>query len=240
MIKSFIKTIFIIFICLAHQHIVASESSKKDCEFDANKVHKEFYTTLYKNRDITKANSYLKQKRPCVSNKYQAALITDMSAELLRYMYERSNKHEISIKSEKLYLKALKFNTKHNEVILYHLAVLYHSQKNYSKAAKTISRGLKLKAKNPMPMLSIALMVAVDAGNWDQAKELVDILINKDRFYYMKIPLLSSTVKTLCYYGQQDTALMFIKDVENKRPNLNSNLRKMLSNTQKIANSCGR
>lgn len=213
---------------------------EEGCVFNLSELINKFYTSLYKAGDYKLAEKVLDDISPCVSTKYQAAVVADLSGDLLREVYKSTKDPSHADKAEDIYLRGLKFNTEHNEVILWHLGLLMREKKEYESAIGYVNRVLQMKPEDPVPYLATALMLSVDVENWEQAKELVAILINKKRDYYFSFPVLFSTVKTLCYHNRPKIAQQFVRNVEKYRKDLNPMQKRMLEQSKAIASSCYR
>jgi len=219
------------------QRTMGEETDPPKSQFDKLKLLNEFYTALYKQDDHNAAIKILEDIGRCVSDKYQAAIVTDSSGELMLHGYRKTRDMDLARKAEDLFLKALEFKTEHDEVILWHLGVLMQEQGDFNRAIKYINQVLEMKPKEPLPYLATALMLAVDVGHWDQAKKLVDILLNIKRDYYFRAPLLLATVRTLCHYNGHEIARQFVADVKRYQTDLRSEEKKMLVTAEMIADS---
>ena len=215
-----------------------SAENMNACEIDSSGFSKNFYDLLFKQNDYKSAMGLVKERETCIDNNDEAAFVIDMNAELMRYSYMRTHDKEFSDNAESLYKKALDLNSKHDDVILWHLSMLMWEKGDYKQGIKYIDQALQKKPKDPIPYYSTALILSVEVGHWKQAKALVNVLLRNKKDYYLSIPLLSATVKTLCHYNKSEAAQQFVKNVEKSRSNMRTAEKEMFQETKKLANSC--
>lgn len=237
MITSIFK-ITLISILLFPSLVIAGDNAINNCTIDLEETTKQFNILLFKNKNHKSAMNYLRSKKPCVSNKYEAAYITDLSGEIMRYGYIKLKDHDLFIKAKDLYKKALSFKTKHDAVILRHLSMLMWEKGDYRSGMKYIDQALLKKPKDVVPYFSTALMLSVKVKHWKQAKAIVNILTKRKKDYYLSIPLLSATVQTLCHYKKSKIANNLINTVQKYRPKLNKSENIMFKKTKMVAANC--
>jgi len=217
---------------------IGSATAEEKCEFNRNKLVKDFYVSLYKMNSPNAAKNVINQVEPCVSNKYQAAIVTDMYGDIFRHGFKKTKKADLADKAESMYHRALTFESKHDEIIYWHLSLLMREKNDLDSAIKYINEALKIQSDDPVPYLSTALVLSVDAGHWEEAKKLVDILINRKKDYYLSVPLLLATVKTLCYYDKKDIAQIFVSNVEKHRKDMRKSQLSIFEKSKSISQNC--
>lgn len=210
------RLIFYFFLVVSVQFISKAAFSKElGCNFTGEEIKKKTYEMVTIKNDPEGALKILQGLKKCNNSDLQKAQIADYASQVFFALYKSTKKRTYAQQAEKLLSEAIFYNTKHNEVAFLHMALLMREMKLYEHAITYVNKALDMKPKEPLPALVMALRLAVDVENWEQAKTLVDILINKDKAYYVKSPpALLASVITLCYYNRISVARVFIKNAE--------------------------
>lgn len=186
------------------------------CDFKSQALEQASYHYLVKEQEPKAALSMLHRLDKCESNdELKKAQIADYTGETYLMLYKKTGDGKYAKQAESYYTTSLAYNVDHNKVTLLHLTLLYREMKLYEIAMQTLNRLLKMDLEDPRPALSIALMLSAEAGHWEEAKKLVDILFNKDRNYFLNVPAtLLPTVQTLCHFNRKDVADQFMAHTE--------------------------
>ena len=193
----------------------AAFSKELDCNFTGEEIKKKTYELVTIKNDPEAALKILHDLKKCNNGDLQKAQIADYASQVFFALYKSTRDRKYAERAEKLLSEAISYDTKQNELAFLHMALLMREMGLHERAITYVNKALDMKPKEPIPALVMALRLAVDVENWEQAKTLVDILINRDRAYYVKIPpALLASVITLCYYNRISVANVFIENAE--------------------------
>lgn len=212
---------------------IASVETTKACRFDVSVWEKKLWTLLYVNEDFKAAGRLVDEAQMCATSKYHAAVLAEMRGTVGLALHRHTGDIDYANDAEKLFLEGLRLNTEHDDVLYWRLASLMRQTEQYERAVTYLNPLLQKDSKYTPEHLSLALEVAVETRNWDQAKDLVDVLYSKYRNFILNIPVLYASVKTLCHYNRKDLAGKFIAAVEKHRSGFSAYEQKLL-NASKI------
>lgn len=215
-------------------------AAQNPCEFSPSKFMAEFNKILYEFKDANAAEKYLLERKNCDRTDYDSAVYFSLHGDLERYKYKSTKEPRYAKESEKYYKQGLSYRTDHDVVIYWHMSLLYLEEREIDRAIQILNKALDLNPKDPVPYLSSALVLSVEAWHWDQAKELIGILKNMKSDYYYSIPMLLATVKTLCYYDKQKVANQLVLVVAKEREQLTELEMDMMKKAKTIAGTCYR
>ncbi len=194
---------------------------------------------LYQKENFDGAMELIEKKMECATTDLEKAIVYEKKGAFFLALYRMQDDKGALALARQNFEKGLSLSTEHDEIIIWRLAVLMRHAKNYPQSVHYINKLLKMDTNNDEDYLSLALEVAVDMGDWSQAKELVNILYSRYRQYVLSIPSLLATVKTFCHHDKPDIAKKFIDGVKKIRTNLNETEEKLMSEAEFIQiNSC--
>lgn len=216
--------------------------NKEVCAFDINKLDSEFSNLLFLKNDYKAAGDLLDvTSKSCAPDDYHKAVIIDLAGMFQLYCFRINKNLEVALQAQNLFEKAIKLNTKRNERIYYHMSLLMQEKEDMQNAVMYIKKAVELgddKSSEMTDYYSVYLVLAADAENWEEAKKMTNILINRDKQFYFQLPPLLAAVKTLCHYGKWQVAEKFVSDVEGYRNDITGEKKVMFDHTKKILQSC--
>lgn len=223
-----------------------NNSSTERCASLMMSLDERFYAILFagsvNRNDVDAALEFLKEvEKSCIASTYQRAQISDLKGEAAHLAFRYTKDREYLDIAITAYKEALALDTARNELVNWHLSRLMRTAGNFEQAFQYINKVLDMepRPKEPLPYLTTAFQLSVDAKKWDDAKGLIQLLSKRNPRFYQDPDVLLSAVETLCHFNQLDDAKVIIKNVED-HVQLNATEREQLNLSKVTVKNCGR